>query len=308
MKLQWSDEFEMCPNGRPDPTTWEYEKGYVRNNELQFYREDDARCDDGQLVITATKHPGDGIDHPLKQRVDADERCHTVIGGKRPSYCRFSDLKLPITSSSLQSKQASTGLLLHGQYDARIRIPLAANSWPAWWAAGSRSGALGMWPQDGEVDIMEYRAGNMFSAVVFGTSTEDHDAHDAGWLPADHADGLTTKLGLNEWWFGQFHDYSFVWSESSMDVFIDGQHVQHIAISDLDERARPHNPYKVPPPSGLPLLMKLNLAVPPLNQWEEMGTGLRTPVQWPLKMEVEYIRYFVPGPGPPPPLPPRYLS
>ena len=304
MKLQWSEEFERCPGGRPDPETWAYETGYVRNRELQFYRKEDATCDVGKLVITATKHLGEGLDHPLKKVAEADDRCINAHGGMKPRFCNIINQKLQYTSSSLQSRQERTGLLLRGQYDARIRVPNAANSWPAWWGMGSRFGKMGAWPQDGEVDMMEYRSGNMYAGVVYGKSENDHDATHARWLPEDHADGLTSKLGLNEWWFNEFHDYSVIWSDCCMDMFIDGKHVTHIPTKDLDGHAKPYNPYSVTG-GGLPLLMKLNLAVPPLDLWDEWGGGLRLSVKWPLQMEVDYVRYFVLSQAPPPLFPPQ---
>ena len=34
-KLVWADEFDYT--GLPDPAKWDYEVGYVRNNEAQYY-------------------------------------------------------------------------------------------------------------------------------------------------------------------------------------------------------------------------------------------------------------------------------
>lgn len=48
-KLVWSDEFNK--NGKPDPNNWTYENGFVRNNELQWYQPDNARCENGLLII-----------------------------------------------------------------------------------------------------------------------------------------------------------------------------------------------------------------------------------------------------------------
>lgn len=53
-KLVWSDEFDRP--GAPDATKWAYEKGFVRNRELQFYtdnRRENARVADGKLIIEA---------------------------------------------------------------------------------------------------------------------------------------------------------------------------------------------------------------------------------------------------------------
>lgn len=50
-KLVWGDEFDYA--GMPDPAKWDYEEGFVRNRELQFYtdrREKNARVEDGMLL------------------------------------------------------------------------------------------------------------------------------------------------------------------------------------------------------------------------------------------------------------------
>lgn len=39
-KLVWADEFSK--DGKPDPKNWVFEKGFVRNKELQWYQPDNA--------------------------------------------------------------------------------------------------------------------------------------------------------------------------------------------------------------------------------------------------------------------------
>src|SRR6516165_5473602 len=51
-KLVWSDEFNY--QGLPDKTKWDYEQGFVRNHESQYYtrdRQENARVENGNLVI-----------------------------------------------------------------------------------------------------------------------------------------------------------------------------------------------------------------------------------------------------------------
>ena len=55
-QLAWSDEFDY--KGLPDPAKWDYEVGFIRNNELQYYtpnREKNARVENGMLIIEAVK-------------------------------------------------------------------------------------------------------------------------------------------------------------------------------------------------------------------------------------------------------------
>ena len=47
--LVWADEFEV--DGRPNAANWNYEQGFVRNNELQWYQPENAFCENGYLVI-----------------------------------------------------------------------------------------------------------------------------------------------------------------------------------------------------------------------------------------------------------------
>lgn len=41
-RLIWSDEFNT--EGRLSPSVWNYEQGYVRNEEAQWYQPDNAVC------------------------------------------------------------------------------------------------------------------------------------------------------------------------------------------------------------------------------------------------------------------------
>jgi beta-glucanase (GH16 family) len=52
-KLVWADEFNY--QGAPDPNRWTYERGFVRNRELQWYQPENARCEDGMLIIEARR-------------------------------------------------------------------------------------------------------------------------------------------------------------------------------------------------------------------------------------------------------------
>src|SRR2546421_10425934 len=52
-ELVWADEFDR--DGRPDSSKWTYEHGFVRNEELQWYRPENARVEHGQLIIEARR-------------------------------------------------------------------------------------------------------------------------------------------------------------------------------------------------------------------------------------------------------------
>lgn len=52
-ELVWRDEFDK--DGRPDPAKWNYEHGFVRNKEAQWYQPENAYCKDGMLIIEGRK-------------------------------------------------------------------------------------------------------------------------------------------------------------------------------------------------------------------------------------------------------------
>src|SRR5688572_9086018 len=56
-KLVWHDEFNIA--GKPDTSKWKYETGFKRNEELQWYQENNATCKNGVLLIEGRKEKVD---------------------------------------------------------------------------------------------------------------------------------------------------------------------------------------------------------------------------------------------------------
>ncbi|NLH16456.1 MAG: DUF3472 domain-containing protein [Phycisphaerae bacterium] len=118
-KLVWNDEFDR--NGRPDPAKWGYEKGFVRNNEKQYYTQDrpeNARVENGNLVIESRKEQFD---------------------------------KGEYTSASLITRGKAEWV--YGRIEVRAKLPTGRGTWPAIWMLGVNR-SIG-WPACGEIDIME---------------------------------------------------------------------------------------------------------------------------------------------------------
>ena len=128
LKLVWADEFDK--NGLPDTSKWSYNVGDGcpnlcgwGNNEWQYYsaeRAENARIEDGNLIIEARKEAKGGKDY---------------------------------TSARLVSKHR--GDWTYGRIEARAKLPKGKGVWPAFWML-STDWAYGGWPESGEIDIMEH--------------------------------------------------------------------------------------------------------------------------------------------------------
>jgi hypothetical protein len=138
-ELVWADEFDG--EGLPDPEKWAWDThansiGWY-NNELQYYaaeRPENARVEDGRLIITARKES-------LRERAD--------WGGQGYTSARL------ITKGKAE--------WTYGFFEVRAKLPCGAGSWPAIWTLG----ATQSWPDGGEIDIMEHVGST--PADVFGT-------------------------------------------------------------------------------------------------------------------------------------------
>jgi beta-glucanase (GH16 family) len=141
----WGDEFNVP--GLPDSTKWDYERGFVRNNELQFYtkeRLENARIEDSVLIIEARKESYQGA-----------------------SY----------TSASLISR--GVGDWRYGKVEVSVKVPVGKGTWPAVWMMPTYS-EYGGWPRSGEIDIMEYvgfEPHKLFHTVHYeGTGGSGHES------------------------------------------------------------------------------------------------------------------------------------
>ena len=90
-KLVWSDEFDKP--GLPDPAKWNFEQGFIRNREAQYYtkdRSENARVEDGMLIIEARKEhfPNSAYDPKALGREPA-------LSPVRRVYLRKSDYPRP---------------------------------------------------------------------------------------------------------------------------------------------------------------------------------------------------------------------
>jgi len=122
--LVWYDEFE----GTEISNDWTFEIGTGNNgwgnNELQYYRAENTRLQDGYLIIEAKRED---------------------FGGRQYTSSR-------IVTMGKQEFQ-------YGRIDIRAALPRGQGIWPALWMLGANFPTIG-WPHCGEIDIMEMIGGH----------------------------------------------------------------------------------------------------------------------------------------------------
>ena len=200
-KLVWSDEFEK--DGRPDPARWTYETGFVRNEEAQWYRPENARVENGMLIIEGRrerwKNPGFEAGSPGWQR--------------SREYAEFTSAS--VTTKGIQSWR-------YGRFEMRARIDTRPGLWPAFWTLGVEK----PWPRNGEVDIMEYYRGELLANLI--------------WQGTPRTASFTRKKPLTAFndpeWSSKFHVWRMDWDENRIVIAVDGEVLND---SDLNRAANP---------------------------------------------------------------------
>lgn len=210
-KQVWSDEFSV--NGLPDTTLWNYEEGFIRNKEMQYYtkfRLENARVDEGFLVIEGRKEKYPNV------RYNPNTKEWTT---SRPE-ARY-------TSASLTTRGKSEWK--YGRIEVRAELPHGKGVWPAIWTLGSHPG----WPSCGEIDIMEYVGHDprrIHATVHYGKGVSFHESKGGKKSFPEPVNG--------------FHVYAIEWFPDKIDFFFDDEKY----FTFITDMAGPgeYNPFRQP--------------------------------------------------------------
>jgi len=201
-RLVWSDEFEH--NGPPDPANWTYERGFVRNQELQWYQPQNARVENGCLIIEARR---ERVPNPAFDAASTDWRRNRQTA----DYTSAS-----VTTRGLHS-------FVYGRFEMRARIDVRPGLWPAFWTVG----VSGRWPYNGEIDIMEFYRSTLLANVAWGGP----EAGRAIW-----ADTRTPIASFGPSWSDDFHLWRMDWDEHAIKLFVDDRLLNDVDLSKTTNR------------------------------------------------------------------------
>ena len=271
LKLIWHDEFDRP--GAPDPSRWQFEHGFVRNQELQWYQPQNARVIDGVLQITGRR---ERVANPNYQ---ADSRNWK----RNRQWAEY-------TSSCIESRERFT--FHYGRLEVRARIPIAPGAWPAIWTLGNQGG----WPACGEVDLMEYyrvppadvnihhqaqarRTVPVLLANACWQGEDGRDAWNTGRWP------FTRWTAVDPDWASKFHVWRMDWTPDAIRLYLDDELLNDIPTSQAEPtREGGFNPFRNDRPDFGQYIL-LNLAIGGCG-------GEVDDTAFPMVYEVDYVRVY----------------
>ena len=251
MKLVWADEFNN--NGKPNPDYWNFEKGFVRNQELQWYQENNAMCSGGVLLIEGRKEE---ISNPNYLPESSNWKTNR-------EFAHY-------TSSSINTRGLKQWL--YGRFEIRARIDTALGAWPAIWTLGTTN----RWPSNGEIDIMEYYRSDSLPTILANVAWGTNQPNVAKWH--------TEKIRFSQFtakdssWVKKFHLWRMDWTSESIKLYLDDVLLNTTLLSETINPDR-SNPFMQPQ------YILLNLAI-----GGNGGDPAKT--IFPIKYEVDYVRVY----------------
>ena len=251
MKLVFSEEFNY--NGKPDSTIWNYEKGFKRNNELQWYQTENANCSNGRLLIEGKKV---NFPNPYFIPESSDWRKNR----KTVNY----------TSASITTAHKKSWLF--GRFEVRARIDTAMGSWPAIWLLGSDR----EWPACGEIDMLEfYRPDGVptiLANVAWGSKKRFKPIWDSYKKP------LKELLQFDKEWTKKYHIWRMDWTKDAINLYVDNVLYNSTLLSNTIN-ADGTNPFL----QSQCLLLNLALG---------SNGGNPDQSNFPITFEVDYVRVY----------------
>jgi beta-glucanase (GH16 family) len=254
--LVWSDEFDG--SGPVDTASWGFERGFVRNQELQWYQPENAIRRDGMLVIEGRR------ERKPNPRYVAPGADSTATPRDRRAWANRELIEYTSSSINTRGKHAWR----YGRFEMRAKIDVRTGSWPAFWTLGTN----GPWPSNGEIDIMEFYDDTLLFNVAWGGT------NGAKWNSVK-----MRRDRLPAGWADQFHVWRMDWDEQSIKLYLDDSLMNTQDLSATINVPRPGAPSN---PFHEPAYILVNQAMGGQHGGDPGKSEL------PLRYEVDYVRVW----------------
>lgn len=205
--LAWSDEFE--DEGLPNPESWDYEEGYLRNNEWQDYRREDLKYSymkNGSMFLQADVDKHEGINPWTNEPYSFD----------------YSSASLT-TMGKVDFK--------FGRIDIAAKIPTEVSLFPSFFLSAADPN-LGV---HSELYFMQhvYGSGDKHDEITVKVNTQNM---------ADGAEEVASGSLQVKDLDTKFHLYSVVWDNKVVELLCDNQSLaKYERPEKSDESAWPFN-------------------------------------------------------------------
>lgn len=201
--LIWHDEFNN--NGKVDATKWSFERGFVRNQELQWYQESNVECENGSLVITGKK---ERVKNPYYQHGSGDWK-------KNREYAEY-------TSASITASKSC--VFKYGKVLVRAKIPTQRGAWPAIWTVGN----WWEWPLGGEIDILEYYLIGGTPSILANLCWGSNKRWSGTWASSSRP--FSEFLNQDPKWVDKYHIWKMDWDENFIRIYLDDKLLNEVDL------------------------------------------------------------------------------
>nr|WP_321453358.1 glycoside hydrolase family 16 protein [uncultured Carboxylicivirga sp.] len=252
--LVWHDEFNE--NGSPNPLNWNYEYGFVRNRELQWYQTNNAYCKDGKLIIEGKIEQ---VENPNYTPSSNDWRISRQYADYTSSC---------VITRELQEFKAG------GYFEVKAKIDTTKGAWPAIWLLGTNN----EWPKNGEIDMMEFYRINDRPHILANAAWGSKTRYVATWDGAQVPFSTFTQKDPN--WSSKYHIWAMKWTQKEIELLLDGEVFNHIDLtSTLNTDGT--NPFV----GNKSFYILLNLAI-------GSNGGQPDNMHFPISFKVDYVRVY----------------
>lgn len=198
MKLIFNEYFKNLNN-------WNFEKGFIRNYELQYYTSKNINISNGLKI------------YGRKEKIKNDlYDCHSSDWRKNREYAEF-------TSSSLNTKGKFE--FQYGILEVKAKIPTVDGAWPAIWLLGSEE----EFPFCDEVDIMEYYLCDKTPSILANFMWSNNGEYN--WSTKQLS--IDYFINKDSDWVNKYHIWKLDWQKDYMKIYIDDELINEINISNI---------------------------------------------------------------------------